>query len=327
MTVTPDTPLVDVINLMSQVQDSGCAADSLNSSLDSGEFRQERASCVLVVEGTQLVGIFTEGDVVRLVASGMDFSGITIAVVMVQPVVTLKQSQAENVFAVLSLMQQHKIYHIPILNQHEELVGIVTQTNLLQAFDCVKTFGVAALQQQQQARRVEQQSIELIQVNQELQEALVEEVQIVEEELREQNEELASTRQEIELERQRYQDLFDFAPEAYVITDIAGKIQQANQAAATLLCVPQNRLVGKPLVIFIAKSDRKTFRTQLSQLQQKQNWEVYFQPRKGTPFPAAIAVTSMHNSQGQRVGLRWLIRDITYFGEKAGAIISDLASR
>lgn len=281
LTVTPDTLVIDVISLMSQAQG---------------------ASCVLIVEETRVVGGFTEGDVVRLVVAGIDFSATTIALCMA-PVVTLKQSEAESLLCALSLCLQHQIHYLPILNDDEQLVGIVTLTKLLQALDPVKTFADIAIQQQQQLTQT--------QTNEELQVAL-EEVQIIEEELRQQNEELVNTRQQIELERQRYQDLFEFAPDGYLVTDVTGNIQQANQAAGTLLSVRQNRLVGKPLVVFIAKSERQNFRTRLTQLQPRQEWEVYLQPRLGTPIPVAIAVTSVYDSQNQLVCLRWLIRDITF---------------
>jgi len=38
------------------------------------------------------------------------------------------------------------------------------------------------------------------------------------EDLRVQNEELAAARQAVETERQRYQELFDFAPDGYLVT-------------------------------------------------------------------------------------------------------------
>jgi PAS domain S-box-containing protein len=71
------------------------------------------------------------------------------------------------------------------------------------------------------------------------------------EEIRQQNKKLA-----IERERQRYQDLFEFAPDGYLLTDAVGTIQAANQAAATLLSVSEARLVGESLIDYIAEPDR-----------------------------------------------------------------------
>jgi PAS domain S-box-containing protein len=151
-------------------------------------------------------------------------------------------------------------------------------------------------------RRVKERTASLEQAYQEL--------QVIEEELRSSNEELLATREIAELERQHYQDLFEEAPDGYLVTDTRGNIQQANRAATALLHVSQDYLAGKPLIVFIADSDRKTFRTRLAQLQPFSDWEVYLKPQKGNPIPAAISVTIVHDVQGQRVGLRWLLRDI-----------------
>jgi PAS domain S-box-containing protein len=139
----------------------------------------------------------------------------------------------------------------------------------------------------------------------------LEELQIIEEELRQQNEELAIAHETAELERRRYQDLFDLAPDAYLVTDVAGIIKEANYVAAALLSVRQKFLVGKPFILFIAESDRQTFMKQLANLQQVQDWEVDLKLRGGTVFPASIKMVAMYDSEGQRIGWRWLLRDIS----------------
>jgi two-component system sensor histidine kinase UhpB len=174
---------------------------------------------------------------------------------------------------------------------------------------------------QQRVNTLWQQAIEdpvqpreiLPRVFEELQNAL-EELQVAQEELRLQNEELAGARQITEAERQRYQELFDFAPDGYLVTDTAGVIQEANHAAATLFAVEQCRLVGIPLSVFVAKDEQRTYRTQLNrllQLDRVQDWEVRLQPRKSPSFLVAITAATVYDSQGRVVSLRWVIRDIT----------------
>ncbi|MFB2976085.1 PAS domain S-box protein [Microseira sp. BLCC-F43] len=167
----------------------------------------------------------------------------------------------------------------------------------------------------QQARdeleiRVAQRTAELQQTQEELQ-TMLEELQVAEEELRQQNEELLRSKQAIELERQRYQDLFEFAPDGYLVTDVKGNIQEANRAAAFLLGIQQQRLIGKPLSVFIVQQERQSFRIRLAQLQQVQDWEIQLQSQDGDPFPAMLAVSSITDLQGEQIGLRWLIRDIS----------------
>lgn len=57
-------------------------------------------------------------------------------------------------------------------------------------------------------------------------------------------------------ERLRYQELFDFAPDGYVITDLQGLIIEANYAAAALFQTPREFLTGKPFPSFIEQSCR-----------------------------------------------------------------------
>ena len=109
----------------------------------------------------------------------------------------------------------------------------------------------------------------------------VEELHVAMEELRQQNEELALAQQSVEDERRRYQELFDCAPDGYLVTDVQGVILEANRAAVRLLNVPQPDLTGKPLFLFLAAHERKSFYTRLSQLLktcQREEWEVWLQP-------------------------------------------------
>jgi len=95
----------------------------------------------------------------------------------------------------------------------------------------------------------------------------VEELSGALEEMRAANERLVTSHQVTASEWQRYRELFDFAPDGYLVTDIDGVIQEANRAASTLLKVSQRHLVGKPIVKFIAADSRPAFLTHLARLQ------------------------------------------------------------
>ncbi|WP_414587555.1 ATP-binding protein [Scytonema sp. PCC 10023] len=153
----------------------------------------------------------------------------------------------------------------------------------------------------------------LAQAFEELRTAL-EELRVAEEELRQQNEQLVLARQEVEVERLRYQELFEFAPDGYLVTDTYGKILEANRAAATVLNISKNYLIGKTLSSFIPEEERYAFRTQLTHLreiEQIQEWEIRLQPRRGHIFDASLNVTTIKDKQGNPLGWRWLVRDIT----------------
>jgi nitrogen fixation/metabolism regulation signal transduction histidine kinase len=122
----------------------------------------------------------------------------------------------------------------------------------------------------------------------------LEELRVTEEELRTQNEELAAAREELDAQRRRYRALFEFAPDAYLVTDPTGKILEANRAAAALFHVRAQYLVGKPLLVFVHEEDRREFRERL-----------------GQPFYAAVTVGAERGAGGSVLGLRWLVRDVT----------------
>lgn len=147
----------------------------------------------------------------------------------------------------------------------------------------------------------------------ELQTAL-EELQVSEEELRQQNETIAESREALEAERQRYRDLFHFAPDAYLVTDGEGVIREANRAAASLLGVGEQTLAGKPLAVFVDARARRDFRQRLARLPAEgrtDDWELPLHPRRGGSLEASCSVAAVGGGHGAVEGLRWLLRDVT----------------
>ena len=144
----------------------------------------------------------------------------------------------------------------------------------------------------------------------------IEELRVAQEELRQQNEELLASRSELELQQERYRDLFEFAPDGYLITDKDGKIQEANVAATRLLGLDQRFLLNKPLVSFIAETDRHTLRKKLNSLSQSvagrvEELGIQISPRIGNPYDAELRVGVSRDDKGKPTRLRWLVRDIT----------------
>jgi len=144
-------------------------------------------------------------------------------------------------------------------------------------------------------------------------ERLLEGLQSLAEELEAQNEELIEARRALEAERQRYQALFEEAPDGYLVTDARGTILEANQAAAALLGVPLGALAGCDLCAFVGEEQAVSIQAMLAHLQhagQANTWELDIQPRHAAPFPASVTVAGVADGEGQDGGLRWLIHDI-----------------
>jgi PAS domain-containing protein len=66
--------------------------------------------------------------------------------------------------------------------------------------------------------------------------------------------------------RERYQALFLLAPAAYLVTDPAGLIREANLGAVAPLGIDRRFVAGKPLVSFVYAEDRWPFRDLLGRL-------------------------------------------------------------
>jgi PAS domain S-box-containing protein len=141
-----------------------------------------------------------------------------------------------------------------------------------------------------------------------------EELQVTEEELRVQNEELALSEAALETERLRYWELFQQAPDAYLVTDPGGTILEANHAACALLNVPARRLHRKPLGVFVPTHARREFRTRLSQvveLGRLDDWDTALQPRKREPVEVSCTVAAVRSDSGMVDALHWTVRDVT----------------
>ena len=132
LTVAPNTQLIDAIAVMGKAKAS-CVVPSLNIPIDSMFMSQARASCLLVVEGAQLIGMLTEGDAVQAIASGRNLAGVKISEVMTQPAITLTLSDSLDIFAALSLLRQHQTCFTCLFYPLEgQLVGLVTPESIRQ---------------------------------------------------------------------------------------------------------------------------------------------------------------------------------------------------
>lgn len=141
----------------------------------------------------------------------------------------------------------------------------------------------------------------------------VEELEVLAEEMHLQNAELAATRLELEAESQRYQDLFELCPDAYVVTDRHGIILEANPAAQEL-AGPSRVVRGAPLFVFVHRDDRRLLLTALHEAGDRESavaFDARFEPMAGRPFHASVTLRgTADKASGNRV-LRWVIRDIS----------------
>src|SRR5256714_1528157 len=97
---------------------------------------------------------------------------------------------------------------------------------------------------------------------------------------------------ELEAATQRFVDLYDFAPIAYVSFGRAGRIEEANLMAAELLDEPRDRLIGRPFAFYVADLDLFMLHLLSCRTSQRQvKTELQLKTRKGELIPAQLLST------------------------------------
>jgi CBS domain-containing protein len=82
-----------------------------------------------IVEGRKLVGMVTSWDLFKLGKSADDYKGMKVKDVMTTKVATLDPDQ--HLGAVAEVLTKHLFHAVPIVNDHNELLGIVTSTDII----------------------------------------------------------------------------------------------------------------------------------------------------------------------------------------------------
>jgi len=137
---------------------------------------------VLVVEQQRLVGIFTEQDVVRIMAADAQLQAVAIQEVMTSEPITLCIDDNESICSVLDLLREDKIRHLPVVDELGQVVGVITQRTLLEAIDPVEMYATIEILRQEAYERTAQ----LCQLNNQLQQE-IEVRTLLEQQLLEQN--------------------------------------------------------------------------------------------------------------------------------------------
>jgi PAS domain S-box-containing protein len=148
-------------------------------------------------------------------------------------------------------------------------------------------------------------------VRRELDTAL-EELDAAAEELVDQHERLARAQRAVDVERRRFRELFEDAPDAYLVTDRHGMVQRANRAALHLLDRSLPAVLGVPIVGFVPPDERGEWRRRVARLSSGgslADWQTRI-VRDGDVVPVAIDVAPAV-VRGHVQELRWLVRDST----------------
>ena len=134
---------------------------------------------------------------------------------------------------------------------------------------------------------------------------LVHELEVHQIELEMQNEELRRAQEEIESSRDKYAELYDFAPVGYFTFNTRGLIREVNLAGAKLLGIERSMLVDRLFNSFIADADgREAFSSHLErvvQIQDIQRCEIRLTGKDGTEIHGqlqSVTVGAIKNKDG-----------------------------
>ncbi len=295
LVVNPNTTVLEAIAQM-QEADSSYVLVMASDEIDSG---------------SDLLGILTRGDIIRMILKGCTFDQLLVKDAMCGPVITIQESELTDTKSALVLFYSYQISRLPVLDG-DRLVGVLTQNDLIDLL-------AENVLESKSFKYKTQNSLNLpdIQIQDESCLSLLfdtyEELQLNNEELKTIEEELRLRNIDLEDIQRKYQDLFDFAPDGYLVTDRLGVVLSANVAICNFLAISQEQLCGKRLDMYVDPSDLSLFHEKLNgnfHSCGKSTWEMSLKRAHDHYCPVEVSVSETCLS-GDGITLRWLIRDIS----------------
>jgi PAS domain S-box-containing protein len=135
-------------------------------------------------------------------------------------------------------------------------------------------------------------------------------------ELEAQNQELREAQRLVEESRDRYADLFDFAPVGLATLDVHEHIQEINLTGASMLGVERSRLVGMPLGLYLSRGDVDALHLHLrlcGQSQQPVTCDLGMTVRKAAAIRVQLVSVALRDDAGRTSGYRITMTDVTAY--------------
>ncbi len=122
-----------VADVMTEASISESPTDSLRAAAEL--MWREQTGSLVVLDGTSLVGIITERDVLQATAEGVDVDALTVGEAMTAEVITTTDDAPIHDAA--RLMAQHWIRHLPVMDG-EKVVGMLSQRDIMGVFAALR---------------------------------------------------------------------------------------------------------------------------------------------------------------------------------------------
>jgi chemotaxis family two-component system sensor kinase Cph1 len=143
---------------------------------------------------------------------------------------------------------------------------------------------------------------------------LVHELRVHQIELELQNEELRRAQVAIEQARDRYLDLYDYAPVAYFTLDTKGFITEANLTAVRLFGIDLEVFLKTPFTKLVSRDDQDIFYFHLRQVLETKSSltrEITLVKKSGEQLQAQLEIEATLDDNGEVNALRIVVTDIT----------------
>jgi PAS domain S-box-containing protein len=143
---------------------------------------------------------------------------------------------------------------------------------------------------------------------------LAHELQVHQVELGMQNEELCKTQLLIEESRQKYLDLFDFAPVGYLTISEKGLILDANLTGAAMLGIERSLLINKPISKFIVSEDQDKYYLYLKSVYYEEEakvCELKMVKKNGIEFHVQLRCSAVQDAEGNTSQYKTVVTDIS----------------
>ncbi len=159
---------------------------------------------------------------------------------------------------------------------------------------------------------------------------LLHELQVHQIELEMQNEELRRTQLELEMSRDRFVNLYDFAPVGYLTLSRGGVIREANLLGASLLGLERENLKGRRLSAFICSGSTDSWHRFFAHLVEKKSdrssCNLLLRRADGPEFDAQLVCHRLGDG-GAAPDIRIAITDVTAARVAADALHTSIGEK